>query len=410
MGLAVAALVMGSSALFPLLYAPTTLEADTSADSWLRYLWLPVYGVTAFLAVLNWRDLRQAARAFIPFAVILGLAGASILWSIAPDITLRRWEALAFNGLLAFTLAARFAWGDLVRIIAAALLILAIGSLVMGLGFPARGVHVGVNAGAWRGLWLQKNELGFMMVIGALSALASAAIDRQRRLVWLGAAALAFALLVLSRSGTSLLCLMSSASLLAAFGLSRKRPVIALMVTFLAGCFAVTLAIFVLTDVDALFSVMGKDPTLTGRTDVWTAVLRRIAERPALGYGYAAFWHDPFGPALLVRREAGWAVPTAHNGWLEVLLQLGWSGTVLVGLYFVLTAVAAMRGLFSRGDGFWAIMYVGAFAMLSFSESEIMRQNSLEWTLFVATSTKLIIDWIRKPRPAQPFLAVARAA
>jgi hypothetical protein len=82
----------------------------------------------------------------------------------------------------------------------------------------------------------------------------------------------------------------------------------------------------------------------------------------------------------------------------------------MAGAYCALTAAAAVRNLFTRTDGFWAIMYVGAFLMLSFSESDILRQNSLEWILLVATSTKLIEDMIRRPRQAAARLAVIRTA
>ena len=78
----------------------------------------------------------------------------------------------------------------------------------------------------------------------------------------------------------------------------------------------------------------------------------------------------------------------------------------MAGAYCALTAAAAVRNLFTRTDGFWAIMYVGAFLMLSFSESDILRQNSLEWILLVATSAKLVADMARRARPATARLAV----
>jgi O-antigen ligase len=408
LGIGVALLVMSASALFPLLYGPASPQDDEVA--WLRFLWLPVYAGSILLASWRWRELRSAAVAFGPYFALLVFAGASAIWSIDPQITLRRFEALAFNGVLSLYLAGRFSWSELVRMVAAALLVLALGSLVMCIAFPQVGIQSDINAGAWRGLWPQKNELGFMMVISALSSLASAVMDRRRRILWIASAALSFGLLVLSRSGTSLLCLMSSGSLLAAFVLAKRRPVVAVMVTFIAGCFTLVLAGVLMFNVDFLFQVMGKDPTFSGRTDVWTSVMRRVAERPALGYGYAAFWRDRMGPALLVRRETGWDVPSAHNGWLEILLQLGWVGVAMAGAYCALTAAAAVRNLFTRTDGFWAIMYVGAFLMLSFSESDILRQNSLEWILLVATSTKLIEDMIRRPRQAAARLAVIRTA
>jgi O-antigen ligase len=399
--------VMSSSALFPLLYAPTTLEADEVV--WLRYLWLPIYGATALLLAWRWREALRAALAFGPAAVLLAFAAASAAWSIAPDVTVRRVEALAFNDLMALYLACRFAWRDLLRIVSAAFLVLAAGSWVMCLAFPALGVHHLVNAGDWRGLWTEKNEMGFLMVTGTMAALACAFIDARLRGLWLAGALACMGLAIMSRSGTSLICLLAGGG--AAIGLqaSKGRPVAGVAIAFLAGCAVVALVVLLLADLPLLFTLMGKDPTLTGRTGVWTAVLRRIAERPHLGYGYGAFWHDRFGPAMLIRRETHWDVPAAHNGWLEIVLQIGEIGVGLVALYFALTVGALLKRLFVRGDGFWAVMYIGAFVVLSLSESVILRQNSLEWILFVATATKLAMEIKaprRRPSPARARLAL----
>jgi len=69
-----------------------------------------------------------------------------------------------------------------------------------------------------------------------------------------------------------------------------------------------------------------------------------------------------------------------------------------------------MRRLFSRSDGHWAAMYAVAFLILSLSESDILRQNSLEWILFVAASAKLVIDLASRPRLAPARLSVVRPA
>ena len=400
--------VMSTSALFPLLYAPTTLEADEVV--WLRYLWLPVYGATVLLCAWHWRKIAAGALAFAPAAALLVFAALSMTWSIAPGVTLRRVEALAFNDLMALYLACRFGWRDLLRIVASAFFILAVGSYVICLAFPALGIHHGVNEGDWRGLWTEKNELGFLMVTGTMASLACAFIDARLRGVWIVSAIACLGLVILSRSGTSFVCLVGGGG--AALGLqaSRGRPAVAIVIVFVAAVLALALAITAMTDVSVLFNALGKDPTLTGRTGVWTAVLRRIADRPHLGYGYGAFWHDRFGPALLIRREARWDVPAAHNGWLEVMLQLGQVGAALTGAYFALTAGAALRRLFSRGDGFWAVMYVGAFLVLSFSESVILKQNSFEWILLVATGTKLAMELRRAPKRRRTAPALSLVA
>ena len=44
------------------------------------------------------------------------------------------------------------------------------------------------------------------------------------------------------------------------------------------------------SDPEFALSLLGKDTTLTGRTELWDAVVSLIKERPFLGYGYRAMW------------------------------------------------------------------------------------------------------------------------
>ena len=41
---------------------------------------------------------------------------------------------------------------------------------------------------------------------------------------------------------------------------------------------------------DVVTADVGKDATLTGRTDLWNVAITMIARRPWLGYGYGGFW------------------------------------------------------------------------------------------------------------------------
>jgi O-antigen ligase len=78
---------------------------------------------------------------------------------------------------------------------------------------------------------------------------------------------------------------------------------------------------------DAVLEMIGKDPTLTGRTELWTWVLNAIAQRPLFGWGYLAFWSPDNPAAAEIIRAVQWVVPEAHSGLLEMALELGFVGT-----------------------------------------------------------------------------------
>ena len=74
---------------------------------------------------------------------------------------------------------------------------------------------------------------------------------------------------------------------------------------------------------DSLLELIGKDPTLTGRTDIWGYVIPFIYQRPLLGWGYAAFWSTQDPAAWEIANALRWFSPQAHNGLLEILLSGG---------------------------------------------------------------------------------------
>ncbi len=78
---------------------------------------------------------------------------------------------------------------------------------------------------------------------------------------------------------------------------------------------------------ELLLSNLGRDETLTGRTQIWAQVLT-VGSDPFIGTGYESFW---LGDRIQKFWDMYWWRPNqAHNGYLEVYLNLGW-----VGVFFL---------------------------------------------------------------------------
>jgi O-antigen ligase len=86
---------------------------------------------------------------------------------------------------------------------------------------------------------------------------------------------------------------------------------------------------------------------LTGRVAVWQTVLEYIGDRPILGYGHDAFWSAD--RIEEISRIRGWPVSHAHNGYIEMLANLGAVG---LGLYMVVILLGTIQcsRQFLRGD------------------------------------------------------------
>ncbi|MGP1274968.1 MAG: O-antigen ligase family protein, partial [Caulobacterales bacterium] len=262
---------------------------------------------------------------------------------------------------------------------------------------PGFGVMQEIHPGAWKGLWWEKNTLGAMMGWAVLSFIGAAAFDERRRLIWLGAVIPALALVLLSTSRTALL-----ASFIAIAGpgmiAMARRDAASSAIAVMTGVVGVALGVLVLViGPGVLLEALGRDATLTGRTDIWIALMRQIAERPLLGFGYGVFWQVEMGPAHWVRLETSWPVPTAHNGWIETALATGLVGVSIAAIAYAGALTSAVMRLFRGNETYWALPFLVMWGLISFSESNLAEQNSLMWVMFTATAAKLA-----QPREAAP--------
>ena len=87
--------------------------------------------------------------------------------------------------------------------------------------------------------------------------------------------------------------------------------------------FTAVIGAWSLLEVSGLTRILGRDSSLTGRMDLWSLVVEAIGRRPWLGYGYQAFWVTPGGPADGIRMRLPFTVPHAHDGFLDVWLEIG---------------------------------------------------------------------------------------
>ena len=390
-------IAMLTGALIGPVFAP--LQEETPV---LRLVWLPAYAAIAGLLIYRIDRLWRAWPAMIAIVAIVGLAFASRYWSIDFVTTMRRVIALAISCGFALYLGAVFRGPHLPRLLMHSALVMAIGSIVMVFAFPAIGVHQFENAGLWRGLWYEKNQMGAVMVIGATAAAACLASPDPRRLLPALSLVLSSGLVLATQSKTSLLCLMVGLGLIAGFRAMRRGGPVAAVVTAWGAVVLAGVGLWLWDSHSVeLLEVLGKDPSLTGRTDIWDSLMRKVADRPWTGYGYGAFWgrEGESVPADWVRKETGWTVPSAHNGWIDLLVQLGWPGTILVGALMSGTALVAVLRSAGSGarEGWWALGFLAAFFVLSLSESILMAHQGLPWVLFMAALTRAVLP---SPAPA----------
>ncbi len=376
--------------MLPALLTGGGAAADPDAPGAVLYF-TAVY--VLILALIGFRP-RLAFR--IPLAspavsLLIALSFLSTLWSLYPEVTLRRSVALLFTTAFALYLALRYSFPEIVRMLATALSILMMLSFASVVLMPEVGLDSHMHVGAWKGIFWQKNVTGRMMVWLVLCLLWLDWTREGPRWVVRPLLALALLLIVMSRSGTGLVTSVLVAVALLSTSVVRgniRRFAPALAFLVLLGVVGVTSGASFWYDI---LHMLGRDPTLTGRTVLWEHTLLSVQERFLLGWGYAAYWYGAYGPGSMFTH--GWGINSAHNGWIEAWLDLGLPGLVLTALLMgrvLLQGFFAARYGASRAEPAWIFAVGCALLLISISESVFLERHSLNWIVLVVGAARLV--------------------
>lgn len=372
------------SELFTIQAGPLPPPVDAN-DELLRMSWIPVYLLVLTLAFGHWRVIGHFLLRQRTLLLLIGWTFLSTLWSVSPEDTLRRSIALSASTVFGLYLGTRFDVLWVVRLLAMALALEMLASLICGMAFSDIGVaSEGEYAGAWRGVYVSKNSLGATMLIACLVYYVLYAVDRSRwHLLGIG---IALGLLALSMSRTPvviLLALVPSLSLTRRFSRDPRRFGIVIGLTL---CAAGIVALFAGVMLQSVLELLGRDVTLTGRTDIWSLTWDAIQERFWTGYGYGAFWSNPWGPATEIWDALSWRAPSSHSGLLELWLALGLIGVMLFVWLMVQTflRIIASAPLAKPEQALWVVGYFVIFLVHAITEPSMMEQTSISWVLFVA--------------------------
>jgi exopolysaccharide production protein ExoQ len=369
--------------------ADQSFEAGSSAIEQLMFLVIHV--VSLFFIVVRWKqvfkELLKADRIilFLLFCV-LAIVCVSAVWSQYPDITIRRSIALLGTSFFSLYFATRYSFKEQMKLLLTAFGVAVFMSFIFAIALPKYGRMSGQHEGAWRGIYLHKNGLGSTMALSAILFFIAIKADNSRRIVkWTGFI-FSFLLILLSTSKSALVSFFGLFVLLHLGMILRWQY--ELMVPCFLGAIALmsSLGMWLLDNADSLLRAMGKDPTLTGRTDMWPYIVETILARPWFGYGYESFWQGFDSDAAYVWYSIGWEPTHPHNGLLELLLVFGAIGTfTFLLLFFIgLFRSLVMLRLTRNAIYLWPLMFLSYTIFSNIAETKVLEYNNLSWVLFIA--------------------------
>ena len=318
----------------------------TSPDQYLEGSPLDRLVLTGLLAaglmVLLARGRRAGTflRANGPILLFFLYGAVSVLWSDYPDVALKRWtKALGDIVMVLVALTDPDPSAAVKRLLAWSGFLLVPLSVLLIKYYPELGQ--GYNPWTWgaysTGVATGKNGLGLVCLVFGLRSLWRflEVLHSGERPLITGPLIAHGAVLVMvlwlfgkADSATSLGCFLIGGGLIGVMslpGLARERTAVHLLVV---GIVSLCLfGLFLDSDV-GLVQAMGRDTTLTGRTALWDQLLRMPVDS-LFGAGFETFW---LGGRLEKFWRAYWWHPNqAHNGYIEVFLNLGWIGVALLG-------------------------------------------------------------------------------
>jgi O-antigen ligase len=357
---------------------PGVTDGITAQDYW----WTLVELIAVAGLLVERKTAWRLMRSSWPLLVILVMAVLSTAWSDEPSATFRRSLAVVGSGAISLWIVCRIGLRAFLDTLGLAIGVLAIFSVAL----VALAPQIGVGGEGWQGCFGNKNAFGQVMVIGIVAiSCAMAGSHGVGRVLKIAALVFFATLLIESKSGTSIvvaaiLTLVCPALLWARTRFAEKPKLV------LAFAFAATILVALTSSFteSVILSALDKDETLTGRTSVWEGALDAVYERPVLGYGYKSFWLNA-GSSDPNDRTGTWATQ-AHNGFLEIGLDLGVVGVSILVVFLLMALSRAIR-VFWRGRDLysaWPLFALMAFIITDLTEATMVKYNDVTWVIFVA--------------------------
>ena len=319
---------------------------------------------------------------------------ASIFWSEFFFSSFKRWFKISGTIVMALIIySEKKPFQALESILRRAAYILIPLSLVLIKYFPVYGIRYtpweGTRMGT--GVTTHKNSLGILCMLLAftifwsiLQRWHSKKLFKNKQALIADSFVLCIAIYLLTGGGggysaTSLLIFSLSVVTLLILPLLRKLH------TFIATHFEFSLLLLILlvmffytTLLPIITSALGRNETLTGRSDIWTTVIEVADRNPILGTGYGGYWG-------LVANAYSYhhGVKQSHNGYLDVYLQVGWLGIFMLLAFLKEFFKKVQKTLkFSRKIGIFGTCFVLQLLIYNYSEAAFI-QASLMWTVTI---------------------------
>ena len=338
---------------------------------------------------INWNILVRQNKLIL---VYLLYALSSILWSDNPFVLFKRWVKDIGNPIMALVILTEPRPYDAIGVVLRRLSFLFLPlSILFVKYFPdlGRTIHVD-GAILYTGVGHQKNDLGAMCLITGiyfaweiiLNKKIGLEVKERNNIFYYLLIIMLIWLLRLSDSQTSLFTLMVTIGLflLSRIGFITNKPsrIIPLLICSSLLLYVLEAGFHVK---DIVFDMMGRDPSLTNRTELWKVVLS-FEVNPVIGAGFMSFWTGERMEMIAVAMKSE-IINQAHNGYLEQYLNLGYIGLVIIILILTVGMFKIQKFLdINNKAGMLRLGFLISAIIVNYTEASFYGINNL-WVLLI---------------------------
>lgn len=382
----------------PAKYDTNAIVMPTEGTAISKLIWLSLLAAGLAVALKRSAQFKKLLRSVNPFLLIFfALVAASITWSIEPGITIKR-LVTASTILLDAVALALAAWHPtrFQSVLRPVLTLLLVASVVFVITEPTLGIEQSTQlelVGAWHGLTAQKNAFGSLAAMALLLWLHAFLTKETASWKAIAGGLIAALCLFNSRSSTSIMATAFAAILM--LMMLRSPPGLRRYMPYLIAVFIGTLLLYSLAVLNLLpgsgvllspiTAITGKDLTFSGRTAIWAIINEHIARSPLIGSGYGAYWvQKPDSPSMVMLQRLYFYPTEGHNGYLDVINDLGLIGGVCLFAYlivFLRQGLRLFRLMRPQGVLYLTLLFVQMIGNLS----ESRWFNSLDFNFVIMT-------------------------
>lgn len=269
--------------------------------------------------------------------------------------------------------------------------ILVVGSYLMAIVNPGRAID---SHGNWNGLLGHKNPFSINLCLVVMALFYRTKSSTVRTIGGCLCVALVLVAIYLSQSRTGwVACAFAAVYLCFGLIIQRFRNRDALVIFMSVVTLIAVISIAASQNVSFIMGILGKDSTLTGRTEIWQNAMWAIGRRLLWGYGYAGFWNGltPESNAVNVQLSASLTDTEkfnhAHNAILTLTLQVGLIGICMFLLALIQALWRAFRIALNTHSlaALWYLSVLLILCVAGMDESTFMNYMTFSTLIFACS-------------------------